>query len=169
VAGFALSRNAEGEVTPHNHPDLQGDARILRGVHRRHIVPDANRGCERLSSTLFKNDPKRQGYLSFASEVCTEARGEDPAEYMLKRGWIGAVAMTVSQLRTFDPADEEADKWKIGMVPLEDEEPPDPCHGAMWGKISEGKANDIRRSVVWLVQVPDVVIDETKLPFVGGD
>jgi hypothetical protein len=137
---------------------------MIRGVSWRHVVTDANRGCERLSSSLFRNNPRRQGYLSFDSEFCLQERGDDVGEYIRACGWDGAVSITVEKFRSFDPALVEADRWKIGMVPLADEEPPKPCHGAVWGSISEGRANDIRRATEWVVPVPDVVLDETALP-----
>lgn len=137
---------------------------MLRGIAKQHIVFDANHNCQRLSSALFRNNPRRQGYLSFNSQRCVEARGEDPSGYMRSRGWIGVVSMSVAHFRTFDPAEQAADRWKIGMVPLLEEQPPDPCHGAVWGTISEGRANHIRRAVNWFVEVPGVTLDETQLP-----
>lgn len=163
MAAFALPLDEIGQITPHNHPDLSDAVRMLRGVAQRHIVPDANYGCDRLSSALFKNCPRRQDYLSFNSEACIGAAGENSAKYMSSRGWLGVVCMTVGKFRTFDPAKNAADTWKIGMVPLPDEEPPDLCHGGVWGKITQGKANEIRREVGWLVEIPGVVLDETKL------
>ena len=160
MVGFALPYDANGTVSPHDHPDLQGDARILRGVAEYHIVNDANRGCRRLSSALFKNDPNRQGYLSIGSQPCIEGCGENPADYMLERGWLGVVSMTVDKFRTYDPNPPDAAQWQIGLYPLLKEDPPDPCHGAVWGKINESRANQIRRAVDWLVQIPDVVLDE---------
>ena len=168
MASFVLPRDADGQILPHDHPDLQGERRMIRGVHRRYIVMDANRGCERLSSSLFKNSPRRQGYLSFDSEYCLQNRGEDPIEYIGGSGWEGAVVITVERFRSFDPSQAVNNQWKIGMVPLDQEIPPKPCHGAVWGAISEGKANEIRRATDWLVPIPDVVIDETAMPYVGG-
>lgn len=164
MAGFALPQDADGEIQPHDHPDLQGDRRMIRGVSQMHVVWDANRGCNRLSSALFRCRPKHHGYLSFDSEHCLIACGEDPLNHISQSEWDGAVVITVERFRSFDPAQNDNDRWKIGMVPLFDEEPPKPCHGAVWGSITEGRANDIRRAVAWLVELPDVVLDETTLP-----
>jgi hypothetical protein len=166
VPAFALPRDADGQIAPHDHPELAGAARMIRGVTKHHIVPDANRGCRRLSSALFRNHPKRQGYLSFLSEPCLQANGVNSVDHIVRSSWDGAVVITVERFRSFDPAQAAADKWKIGLVPLED--PPEPCHGAVWGTISEGKANDIRRATDWLVSIPNVVIDETAQPILGG-
>ncbi len=139
---------------------------MLRGVAASHIVADDNFGCHRLSSALFKNNPKRQGYLSFNSQTCIEARGGAPADYMRARSdscqWIGAVSVSVEQFRSFDPGEAPNEMWKIGMVPLDHETPPDPCHGAVWGTITKSKADAIRRTVDWLIEVDGVVIDETQ-------
>lgn len=160
---FNLPVDSDGQILPHDHPDLSGQALIVRGVASYHIVQDHNRNCQRLSSALFKCDPNRQGYLSFSSQVCIEAAGEAPGAYVLQRNWIGAVGIAVDDFRSFDPATEVADRWKIGMVPILDEEPPDACHGAVWGKINESRANGIRRAVHWVAEIPEVVLDETKL------
>jgi len=163
VAAFAIPVDPDGEVVPHDHPDLVGEALMLRGVDPQyHVVPDANRGCRRLSSALFKNDPKRQGYLSFNAAKCITDLGETGSAYMGDRGWIGVVCMPVEKFRTFDPATGAAERWKIGMVPLPDDTPPDPCHGAVWGKINDNRANAIRRQVQWVVELPNVVLDETQ-------
>jgi hypothetical protein len=140
---------------------------MIRGVsHKRHVVWDSNRGCNRLSSALFRCSAKRQGYLSFDSEHCLLSRGEDPPTYIHGSEWDGAVVITVEHFRSFDPAQNDNDRWKIGMVPLDEEEPPKPCHGAVWGTISEGKANEIRRAVGWLVELPGVVLNESALPLI---
>lgn len=164
MTAFVPPLDQQGQIKPHDHPDLVGDASMLRGVAQYHIVFDANHNCHRLSSALFRNSPRRQGYLSFNSAHCVEARGEEPAAYMKAQGWVGAVSISVELFRSFDPAGHPEDRWKIGMVPLFDERPPDPCHGAVWGTISEGRANQIRRAVQWLVQIPGVTLDETQLP-----
>jgi len=115
---------------------------------------------------LFKNNPKRHGYLSFLSEPCLVHQGKDSLEYIRDSAWDGAVVITVARFRSFDPAQAEVDRWKIGLVPLED--PPEPCHGAVWGAITEGKANEIRRATEWLVPISNVVIDEMTEPAVSG-
>lgn len=168
MASFVLPLAADGQIAPHDHPDLQGARRMIRGVVRlRHVVRDDNRNCWRLSSALFRNSVRRHGYLSFDSEFCMQSRNEDPASCLTGTDWDGAVAISVQDFRSFDPNDADDDKWKIGMVPLEEEVPPKPCHGAVWGDISEGKANGIRRATEWFVPLPDVVIDETALPLAG--
>jgi hypothetical protein len=167
VDGFQLPIDAFGEVVPHDHPDLVGEARMLRGVASNHIVPDNNYGCQRLSSALFKNKPNRQGYLSVGSQPCIEACDQAPVDYMDGRGWLGVVSISVESFRSFDPATQAADRWKIGMYPLPNDDPPDPCHGAVWGTITKAKADDIRRVVEWLIEIPDVVLDETAMPRLG--
>jgi hypothetical protein len=152
----------DGEIVPHDHPDLEGNALMLRGVADHHIVKDENYGCRRLSSALFKNDPRRQGYLSFNSQSCIETRNDDPGTYMTRRGWLGVVNMSVAHFRTYDPAPQSPQSWKIGMLPLNEETPPDPCHAAVWGKINDSRANQIRRNVEWTVEIPNVVLDETQ-------
>ena len=164
MAGFELPVDGMGEVLPHDHPALQGATRMLRGVAPDHVVRDDNYGCQRLSSALFKNNPDRHGYLSFNSQFCIEERAEDPAGYMTDRGWLGVVSVTVANFRAFDPATQLGSEWKIGMVPLPNNIPPDPCHGAVWGSISKSRADQIRRASSWLVEIASVVLDETQLP-----
>jgi hypothetical protein len=151
VSEFQLPRNERGEVLPHNHPELSADRRVIRRISSDYVVPDHNTGINRLSSALFKNDP-RNGYLSVDSEVCITALGQDPAAYVTTPRWFGALIIAVGELRSIDTATEDGDKWKVGMVPLDENK----CHGAVWGKITKGQSNKLQEKSVWLVPIGGV-------------
>jgi hypothetical protein len=150
MAAFALPVSPDGEVLPHDHPGLVGD-RLIRRISPDHIVDDQNAGCRRISSALFKIKPK-QGYLSFDAEGCISGRGHDPAAFVRTPPWCGALIISIELFRSFDTADQGMQRWKIGMVPLDD----NPCHGAVWGGITKGQSNDIQRASEWLVGMPGV-------------
>jgi hypothetical protein len=151
MAGFVLPKDGDGEVTPHNHPDLIDDRRLIRRISGDYIVRDDNRGGNRISSAAFKNDPRR-GYLSVDSENCITDKGADPVAWVTSPQWRGALVISVEHVRGIDPATTDKDRWLIGMVPL----PDNGCHGAIWGKITAGQSNDLQRLSDWLVPIPGV-------------
>lgn len=69
MTAFEIPRDDKGEVIPHDHPLFGDGQRLIRRICDDHIVEDKNLGRNRLSSALFKNDP-RNGYLSIDSEKC---------------------------------------------------------------------------------------------------
>lgn len=151
MAGHASPIGPDGDVIPHDHPDLVNGNRMIRRISEDHLVTDENRSTTRISSALFKCDP-RLGYLSFDAEKCITDAGKDPAEYVQSPVWHGALIISVDQFRSFNRATTAAETWKIGMVPLDD----NPCHGGVWGKITKGQSNDLQRTSEWLVPIPGV-------------
>lgn len=149
---FELPRDGDGNVQPHNHPSLDGDARLIRRVHEDWVVPDGNTGGQRLSSAIFKHDPRQGRHLSFDSENCITAKGVDPAVYVTTPKWFGSLILSVSALRSTDKAQKPEDEWRIGMIPVEGND----CHAGLWGKISEGQSKSLQRLSEWLVEIPDV-------------
>lgn len=148
---FVIPRDASGEVQPHDHPDLAGENRLIRRISDEYVVLDSTGGL-RLSSALFKHDP-RQGHLSFDSERCILDAGKDPRAYVTSSMWMGALAISVGQVRSVDQADKPENRWKIGMVPIV---PDNPCHAGLWGKVSQGRSNELQRRSAWLVAIPGV-------------
>ncbi len=90
--------------------------------------------------------------MSVDSELCITQRGADPGEYVTSSHWFGALILDVCEFRLVDNSTNEAAKWLIGMVPLDD----NVCHGAIWGKITKGQSNSLQRKSEWLVEIPDV-------------
>jgi hypothetical protein len=150
VAVFPIHRGPDGEVVPHDHPDLSNGNRLIRRVSNEYVVPDGN-GGRRLSSAVFKHDP-RQGHLSVDSEKCITDLPEEPIAYVTSPVWIGALILTVDQFRSVNKPQKPAEQWKIGMVPV----PGNDCHAGVWGKITQGKSNDLQRLSQWLVAIPGV-------------
>lgn len=151
MSSFALPVDGSGNVLPHNHPDLIDDRNIIRRISEDHLVDDLNLGAKRISSALFKNDP-RNGYLSIDSEHCIQQLGREPAEFVTDPRWFGALIISVGGFRSVDKASKDADRWKIGMVPVSGND----CHGAVWGKITTGQSNSLQRKSAWLVEIPGV-------------
>jgi hypothetical protein len=147
---FVIPRDANGEVLPHDHPDLVGANRLIRRISDEYIVPNGV-GGQRLSSAVFKNDP-RLGYLSLDSEKCILSGNQVPAAYVTSPVWMGALVISVDQFRSVDPATTPNDAWKIGMIPVTD----NPCHAGVWGKITQGQSNELQRRSDWLVSISGV-------------
>jgi hypothetical protein len=151
VPPFVIPRDGSGEVLPHDHPRLTGDNRLIRRISDEYVVTN-DAGGQRLSSAVFKHHP-RQGHLSFDSERCIVDGGDDPAAYVTSPIWMGALAISVGELRSVDPADKPEQRWKIGMVPII---PENPCHAGLWGKVTQGQSNELQRRSSWLVAIPGV-------------
>jgi hypothetical protein len=151
VCGFELPISETGAVLPHDHPDLIPGRRVIRRISEDFVVVDENRGCRRLSSSLFKSDP-RSGYLSVDSEHCIIECGADPQEYVTSPRWFGALILDVGEFRLVDTSTSEESLWRIGMVPLDE----NVCHGAIWGKITKGQSNTLQRNSEWLVEIPGI-------------
>lgn len=140
-----------GNVVPHDHANFAPEKLIIRRVSRsNHVVRDKNRGCDRLSSALYKfNDPTK--HLSCDSLTCIVGAGADPAAWAPSAHWDGAVTITVTNFRSLQ---DPTNPYKIGMVPLPDND----CHGAIWGKITKGQSNKLISKSEWLVALAGVEI-----------
>lgn len=147
---FAIPRDADGEALPHNHPDLAGDNRVIRRISDEYVVTSGD-GAQRLSSAVFKHDP-RQGHLSLDSEKCIRDANQDPAQYVTSSDWMGALVISVEQFRSVNQPQKPEEAWKIGMVPVAD----NPCHAGVWGKITQGQSNELQRRSEWLVKIAGV-------------
>lgn len=151
VEAFELPRDAEGEVLPHDHPYFANGHRIIRRIAADHVVPDGNSGGQRISSALFKCDP-RHGYLSVDSEQCILGIPENPTDFVGSEPWLGALVIASDRFREENKATKTEDHWMIGMDPVDGND----CHGAVWGKITTGQSNALQRNADWLVQIEGV-------------
>ena len=150
MAAFVIPRDDAGNVVPHDHPDLQGDNRVIRRISEQFIVPSAT-GGRRLSSAVFKNDA-RQGHLSLDSEKCILAIPEEPAAYVTTPVWVGALIISGTQFQAVQQPKKGDAIWQMGMVPVDGND----CHAGVWGKITAGNSNELQRRSDWLVPIPGV-------------
>jgi hypothetical protein len=151
VSDFQLPRDEDGRISPHDHPELAGAARIIRRIHVDYVVDDHEPGSQRLSTALFKHRSKT-GHLSFDSENCILAKDREPADYVTDHKFFGAVIISVEDIRSVDSATAANDRWKIGMVPVDGND----CHAGLWGRITESQARAIQQLSDWLVPIPNV-------------
>ena len=150
---FELPKDDDGTVLPHDHPELVDPARVIRRIHSDYVVDDDNNGGQRLSSALFKHDSRNgNAHLSFDSEACIIAKGDEPATYVTTDKFFGSLIIPISDLRSVDSAIVAEDVWKIGMVPVRGND----CHAGLWGKVTKGQSNALERLSVWLVEIPGV-------------
>lgn len=147
-----MPRDENGEVVPHDHPQLFGANRVIRRIHEDFVVDGQEPGSKRLSSALFKFRSQGGSHLSFDSEPCIAAKECDPAEYVCDPKFFGAVAIRSEDLRSIDTAAKPTDRWKLGIVPV----PGNDCHAGLWGQITKGQSNAIQRLSEWLVEIQGV-------------
>ena len=150
---FELPRDADGEVSPHDHPDLLGGNQVIRKIHDAYIVEGQEPGSRRLSSALFRFKSNGRTHLSFDSQPCIVALECDPAEYVVDPKFFGAVVIRCDHLRSVDTAAKPEDRWKLGMYPVIGND----CHAALWGKVTKGQSEQIQKLSNWLVPIPGVV------------
>ena len=155
MAAGDIPRDAKGEVLPHDHPNFGPGTSLIRRVSVEYIVADDNRGCNRLSSALYKYDDPAS-HLSCDSPLCIEELDKDPAAWVTDNRWIGSLTLPVDKLREIQAETEK----KVGMVPLEDTE----CHGGVWAKITKGRADKLLRASDWLVPIDSVAVSDEHDP-----
>ena len=91
---FNIPRDQNGAVLPHDHPNFGAGENLIRRISAEHIVPDNNRGCNRLSSAVFKfHDPA--DHLSCDSTACITALKASPIEWVSTDGWLGALTVRI--------------------------------------------------------------------------
>ena len=152
MSDFQLPRDERCVVVPHDHPELFGDNRLIRRIHKDYVVDGQEPGSKRLSSALFKFRSHGGSHLSFDSEPCILAKDCDPAEYVCDPKFFAAVVIRSEDLRSVDTAAMPSDRWKVGMVPV----PGNDCHAGLWGQITKGQSNAIQRLSEWLIEIPGV-------------
>jgi hypothetical protein len=156
-AAFEIPRDERGHPKPHDHPNFDGQKRVIRRVEDNgvHIVLAKDGVGRRISSAIFKNTkPTPHDYVSCDSENCIIERGFEPKSYVADNPkWCGAIILTAESMRLVE---REGHPLSIGMWPL----PENHCHGAIWGKINSSRAIELLRNCEWLWEAEGVRIVE---------
>jgi hypothetical protein len=113
-------RDQDGNIVPHDHPDIFEDFHVIR-----HIVPndlhlDLSTGLYRVGSGAYSESNDPSGGMSVDVEEWMAADGLGPLSY-LRSSDEGAVQLSVDSLR------------KAGFQVGWDPQPSNPHHGAVWG------------------------------------
>lgn len=136
-------RDQDGDVTPHDHPDIFSNDGIIRRISQHFIVVDEKAiGGRRISTMAFKPSTDKYSGLSIDIEKEILAAKIDPKIYVTTPYWTGSVRLKVQVFR-----DAEC---KVGFSPVEN----NPYHGEVWG-ITKTCQKALLKQCVWFVPIPN--------------
>ena len=138
--------DAHGNVTPHNHPEIQDDDGVLRRISAEHVVPGAVPGSLRLSSIAFRGSSDANGGMSVDLEALIIGAGIDPRVHVTTPKYMGSVRFEAHQLR--------AESLMVGYDPI----PGNHFHGEVWGTFTRACQRRIQNAATWFVPLPGVSI-----------
>ena len=141
------TRDRDGNVQPHDHPDIIDEAGLLRYVHPDHWIEDRNAGNWRLTSGAFKDD----NGTSVGLETLLQESGK-PSTHRLLRGY-GLIRLRAGDARSLET-------W-VGWNPVRDRGPglSNEYHCQIWGIAGESKskkksrAREFREMCEWTVRI----------------
>lgn len=132
-------------MSAHADEPIADEVVLYRRVPPRHLVPDENRNCTRISTSTFKD----------RDDQCSVALGDDLDRHELapesvlgphKDEGYALVAVTAADARSTDA--------EVRRAHLED----DPTHGVIAGKLNKGKLRTLNLAARWVVR-PDGACD----------
>jgi hypothetical protein len=139
-----LHCDENGNVAPHDHPDIHAEDGIIRRIPEHYIVEDAKIGGRRLSSMAFKASSGVNAGMSVDLQKQIEEAGLDTKTYVTNPPWLGAIRFQAGHLRD--------EGFQVGYDPTED----NPFHGEVWGNFSKGKQRKLQQICDWFVPIADV-------------
>jgi hypothetical protein len=138
-------RDANGNVVPHDHPEILDGDDLIRRVSDQQIVTDA-RGLRRISSMAFRPADEPNGGMSIDIRKSIEEANLDVAAFVTTPKWIGSVVFKTSVARERG--------LQVGSDPI----PGNDHHGEVWGNFTRAISKGVQRSSTWFVQIPGVAI-----------
>ncbi len=140
--------DADGVVTPHDHPDIKPDDEVVRRVSAEWTVVDNASGTKRLTSLAFRTSTRgKYPGLSVDLVAFASADGRNPREFVTTPDHVGSIVFRASELR--------AANFQVGWEPLES----NPFHGEVWGAGGKSGERTLRNMATWYVQLPGVSVD----------
>jgi hypothetical protein len=150
-------RDANGDVVPHDHPEIFSEHGIIRRISDEYLVFDEK--CttgRRISTMAFRASSESNSGMSVDLQHEIENDGLDARTYVTTPRWFGSVRFQAGQLR-----DEE---FMVGADPIETKPgdemspgtEPNPYHGEVWGRFTKGKQNRLLQLCEWFVPIPGV-------------
>ena len=141
------SRDAQGNIQPHDHAVIHGEDGIIRRVSEQQVVTDGKTGARRLSSMAFKASSGVNAGMSVDLQKQIEEAGLDARAYVTSPRWIGSLRFVASALR--------GEGFMVGFDPL----PENPYHGEVWGAFSRSKQKRLRGLCQWFVPIEGASIE----------
>ena len=130
-----------------NDQSISDDDWLIRRIHDKHVVPDKNLNCWRISSAAFNPSSSDSG-VSVHIEKMIKQAGLSPKDYVKSKGATAAAKIKAEFIRSLN--------MDVESSPVND----DPYHGNIWG-ITEGgnkkesdKKKMLARMAVWLLKPP---------------
>jgi len=153
VAIAAPAKDDQGNVLPHDHPELTNDGRLIRRVPVQWVIETP--AGRRLSSAVLEpssKDVDPHCGLSVDLEQLMLAEGVDPLEHVNKSHPAGALAFRVSAFRE--------QYFQVGFDPV----PENDYHGGVWqrpplgAKFTRGMKRKLLRGAEWFIAIEGVSI-----------
>lgn len=138
-------RDADSNIVPHDAPDIDDADILVRRISGHHITGEDGR--RRISSMAYKSSTDGTGMSVDILKLIEEA-GVDPRAYVTSEAFFCSVR--------FEARDLRADNLQVGYFPL----PRSPYHGAVWGIVSRGQMNRLRRLARWFVEGEGIALDD---------
>ena len=137
--------DADGNVVPHDHPDILNTDGTIRRVSQHQVVDDPKAvGGRKLSSMVFNPSSGNNGGLSVDLMRPIEEDGINPKAHVTSPRWIGSVVLTAQAFRT--------ETLMVGYCP----NPDNAYHGEVWGNFTDGRKKRLLRIAQWFVKIPGV-------------
>lgn len=145
----APPRDENGDVTPHDHAEINNEDGVIRRISEKWVVPDKD-GGKRLSSMAYKASSGQNGGMSVDLEALIVAAGVNPKVHVTTPRWVGSIRFTADGLR--------AEGFMVGYDPLEEDppHPANPFHGEVWGDFSRARQRRMSEIAEWYVSIPEV-------------
>lgn len=130
-------RDANGEVLPHDHPEIHNDDGVIRRVAASQWVDDPKVSGKRASTAVFRESSGSNGGMSVDLQKLIEEAGLDAREYVATPRWNGAVRFSAGELR--------GEGLMVGCDPLDENK----YHGEVWGNFTKG----VQRHLVSMAKI----------------
>jgi hypothetical protein len=152
----APPKDQNGLTTPHDHPEITENDRLIRRIPEQWIV-EGKAGGKRLSSAAFEpssagQDPYRG--LSVDHETLILADGRDARAYVTNPQQPGSLVLTTKNFRDR--------QFLVGFDPI----PGNDYHGQVWAAPTRGSGftkstkRALLREASWFVDIEGVSITE---------
>lgn len=141
--------DAEGNVVPHDHEEIETDSVVIRRISELQLCVDKD-GRRRISSKAYQGSNDSDGGMSIDIPSFIEEDGKDVAEWVTTPRWIGSVQLSVATLR--------GRNLLVGYDPLPNKhsDNENPYHGAVWGSFSKAAKKAIAQDAQWFVPIDGV-------------
>ena len=138
-------RDKNGNVIPHDHPEIESDDGIIRRISR-HFIVEKHGGGKKLSTMTFKPSSEGSRGVSVDIERLICEAGLRPTEYVTSPKWMGSLRLSCGDVRGLG--------FQVGYEPMPDNH----YHGSSWGNFGRSKCKLLLSKSRWFVELEGVEI-----------